>query len=327
MTMTKEQLDRIILTANRNIADGVIEEPRIFFDEIALSNDGEITFGSPDAFKNGEEYPIRIRYMTCAMRYEGSLGSSPTAVDTDERLIQHVGLRFTFHGQDYMGRQFIRAPAWHDVPVAAGPVLTQAQSTLRFDRPFVLSARDSMRVKVQLDVAPTTGQTRTVTVGFTGYGLDSRRPYFFADELAISDALQKELNTAFFRNDGDEPVVMTEMTVYCSAESLAQNPQGNIRIARVQINQLGNGTQAEWVQGPSTDTTGLLAGPQLVPAVLLGTQAGRCIVHRWPPHVDSPDGGILWEPGEGLQLEVDFPAAQPDDQVLAIALIGTIVVS
>lgn len=326
MTLTTEELERVILTANKNLADGVIEEPRIFFDEIALPSDGESVFGSADAFKNGEEYPIRIRYMTCAMRYVGQ-AASPIAVDLDERLIQHVGLRFTFHGQDYMRREFIRAPAWHDVPVAAGPALTQAQSTFRFDRPFILSSRDSMRVRVQLDVAPTTDNTRTFTVGFTGYGLDSRRPYFKAAELDIADVQLHELNTSLFRNDGDEPIVMTEMTVFVGAESLSQNPQGNVRIGRLQINQLGNGTQAEWVQGPSTDTTGLLAGPQLCPAVLFGTQAGRAIVHRWPPNVGEPDGGLLWEPGEGIQLEVDFPAAQPDFQVMAIALIGTIIVS
>ena len=324
MTLSKEQLDRVILTANRNLADGVIEEPRVFFDEIQLANDGESVYGSADAFRNGEEYPIRIRYMTCAMRYLGA-ATSPVVVQ-DERDIQHVGLRFNFHGQDYMRRAFIRAPAWHDVPVAAGPLLTQAQSTMRFDRPFILSSRDSMRVRVQLDVTPTDG-TRTTTVAFTGYGLDSRRPYFKAAELDLANTTIRQLNTAFFRNDGNEPIVMTKMTVFCGAESTAQNPQGNIRIARVQINQLGNGTQAEWFQGPSTDITGLLAGPQLCPAVLLGTQAGRSVVHRWPPLVDSPDGGLIWEPGEGLQLECDFPAAQADDQVLIIALIGTIIVS
>lgn len=325
MTLTKAELERVILTANRNLADGVIEEPRIFFDEIQIPNDGTIGFGSPDAFKNGEEYPIRVRWMTAAMRYKGAL-ASPTFVQ-DERTIQEVGLRFTFHGQDYMRRDFVAAPAWHDVPNSAGPNLSHAQSTFRFDRPFILSARDSMRVKLELDDAPTALNTRNYSVGFTGYGLDSRRPYFKADSLLIGDAARHELNTSMFRNDGDEPIVMTEMTVFIGSESLSGSPQGNIRIGRLQINQLGNGTQGEWMQGPNVDATGLVSGPGLCPAVLLGTQAGRSVVHRWPPLVDDPAGGLIWEPGEGIQLEVQTPAAGTDDMVLAIALIGSIIVS
>jgi len=321
-----EKLDRIIQTATDNIEQGVISEPRIFFDEITIPEDGTIAFGSPDAFKNGEPYPIRIRWMTCGLRYLDAAAGVP-----DERLIQRVGLRFTFHGQDYMRREFVRAPVWHDKPVAGGTPLTNGQSSFVFDRPFVLSARDSMRVKVQLDAAPGSSPpaTRTFAVGFTGYGLDSRRPYFLADELDIADAAQHELNTSMFRNDGDEPIVVTEMGIYVSAESLNSNPTGDIRIGRLQINQLGNGTGAEWVQGPTVDATGLNAGPDLIPAFLLGTQSGRAVVHKWPPMNDDPAGGLYWEPGEGIQLEVQAPASLTggDAAVLAIAMIGSIVVS
>lgn len=323
--MNDRELERIIETAKRNIADGVIEEPRVFFDEIRIPNDGSINFGHADCFKNGEEYPIRIRWMTAAMRYLDESGDT----SVDERLVQRVGVRFTFHGQDYMRRNFIRLPVWHDVPVSAGPALNFAQSSWRFDRPFILSSRDSMRVRVKLDVAPATDNNKPFTVGFTGFGLDTRRPYFKAAEALLTDTVEQHLNTDLFRNDGDEPVVVTEMGVHIGAESQAVNPQGNIRFGRVQIQQLGNGTQAEWLQGPVLDVANTGPGPDLCPAVLLGTKSGRAVVHRWPPKVDAPDGGLYWEPGEGIQVEVQGvnSLVASSNAVLAIALVGSIIVS
>ncbi len=327
MTLTKEQLDRIIATANQNISNGVIQEPRVFFDEILVPNDGTIQYGSADAFRNGEEYPIQIRWMTLGLRYTDTLDSGPT----DERLIQRIALRFNFHGQDYMRNEFVLAPLWHDKPVAGGTILTNGQSTWNFDRPFILSSRDAMRVQVQLDLAPGASPpaTRTMTVGFTGFGLHSRAPYFRAGDLVLSDTLVGTLDPAAFRNDGDEPIVMTTMTVYVSAEDLSQDPTGDIRIGRVSVQQVGNGTQAQWIQGPSVAPGGVGPGSELCPAVLLGSESGRALVHRWPPDVDSPDGGIYWEPGEGIQLQIQAADEIFEDSnlVLQVALLGSIIVS
>lgn len=324
----EQDIQRIIETANQNLAEGVIEEPRVLFDEIEIPADGTVNFGSPDAFRNGEDYPLRIRWMTAALRW---LAIDGETVTSDERLIQRVGLRFTYHGADYMRRQFVNLPVWHDKPTAVGPALEFGTSSWKFDRPFVLSSRDSMNVQVQLDAAPSAGNTRTVTVALTGFGLDSRQPYFRAAELALDDAQIGTLNSDLFRNDGEEPIVMTDLSVHASAESQADSPQGDIRIARVQIQQQGNGTNAQWMQGPNENAAKTGAGPNLCPAALLGCQSGRAIVHNWPPTPDKPDGGLYWEPGEGIQIEVQAPANLAGQgtsaPVLTLAMIGTVIVS
>lgn len=326
--MDSQDIDRIIETANHNIANGVIQEPRVFFDEIEISADGLVSFGSPDAFRNGEEYPIRIRWMTAGLRWLAIDGSTVTA---DERLIQRVSARFTYHGHDYMRREFVPLPLWHDVPVAAGVSLERGHSAWRFDRPFILSARDSMLIRVKLDASPTASNNRPITVGLTGFGLDSRQPYFRSATVNAEDDSTLTLNTDLFRNDGEEPIVMTDMTLHTGAESQAQNPQGDIRISRLSIQQLGNGTNANWIQGPNEAANGTSPGPDLVPSQLLGCRSGRVIVHDWPPTPDKPDGGLYWEPGEGLQVEVQAPedlAGQGvSAPVLVLALIGTIIVT
>ena len=94
-------IDRIIRTAQENICAGRVMEPRWYWDEITLpATTTEVEFSNPDAFKNGEDYPVRITQLTVAIR----------DTEVDARFIQHVGMRLTFHGQDYMGRPFIPTP-------------------------------------------------------------------------------------------------------------------------------------------------------------------------------------------------------------------------
>lgn len=313
--------ERIIRTAKENICKGVIEEPRIFYDEISVPEDGTIGFGAADVFKNGEQYPVKIHWMTCAIGFLDDDGQPIT----DERLIQRVRLRFTFHGQDYMRRAHVLAPVWHNRPAAAPDSVAFGQSSMRPELPWILSARDSLLVRARIDGGVSEGASRTAAFAITGVGLDTSRPYFKAAELDIDDALEHPFNPALFRNDGDEPILVTECAAHLSAESNSQSPQGDIRPLRLAVRQQGNGTQADWVVGPPNFS-------DLAPAVLFGTQAGRAVVHQWPPNEYGGRGapGLYWEPGEGIQVEVRGPDGGLNDGTpvrLVIALVGSLVVA
>ena len=118
-------------------------------------------------------------------------------------------------------------------------------------------------------------------------------------------------------------MVVTELAAHMSAAEGSQSPQGDIRALRLGVRQVGNGTEADWVISPP----GL---PETCPAVLFGTQSGRAIVHRWPPSQPDASPGLFWEPGEGLQVEVEGPAAGltgGSPAILSIALVGSLVVA
>jgi hypothetical protein len=313
-------VSRVIETAKRNIRAGVIREPRIYASDIfvAFTSDGpsQIGYPAPDIFRNGEEYPVRIHTLTASV--VDILGG------TDERWLQRVGLRMIFHDQYYMRRDFVALPIWHNVPVAAAPAIARGQSAWKLHAPFVLSSRDSMDVQFALqDQAPE--GARICSFGMTGVGMDSRRPYFKSASTEITAAFEssalalRPLNPEFLRNDGDEPIVITDVNFFCSAPEDSSNPQGDIRQLRAMIRQMGNGTQAQWVNGAVQQTTGGFV-PGAVYAPNLGVTSGRCLVHHFPGE------GLLWEPGEGIRIEAarlrDFE--DPVGTLINVALIGTI---
>jgi hypothetical protein len=120
--------------------------------------------------------------------------------------------------------------------------------------------------------------------------------------------------TGDYRNDGAEPVLLTDMVVNTGGiVGDADQSVGNIRNVRVQITQVGNGTGANWMIGP----TGASA-PQAVCAANLGLFSGRCIVHEFPGE------GLLWEPGEGIDVSVQGLDGFDDPAFLSIALAGYI---
>jgi len=168
-----------------------------------------------------------------------------------------------------------------------------------------------MNVAVALEEDP--GATaRRVAVSFTGIGMLSRRPYFLESDASVGDLNQVILPTDNFRTDGAEPVIITDMAINCSA--LLNDPDtdlGDVRMVRVQVRQVGNGTNADWFTGPIGVTPPL---PQC-PAALLGMLTGRCIVHEFP------GDGLLWEPGEGLSVEMaELPGSTRDAAGIRMAI-------
>lgn len=306
---TYEYQQWLLKLAIDNLDKGVIYEPRGYFDEILVPDTTDITARSAaEVFQNGERFPVRLTHVTASMQYL----DAENAV-TDEREIQRVGLSMQFHDQWYMNDRFVTVPAWGTDIVAAAPEVSLGTSAWRFEKPFILSSRDTLDVKVQLIQPALTGIP--VTVSFTGIGMKSKRPYFFSGSVALTDATLQTIPGSLFKNDGAEPVLVTDMTVNCAGALGSDDPTGDIRNVRVQIRQQGNGTGSRWFIGPTTPTI-----IQAVGATNLGVYSGRAVVHRFPGE------GLLWEPGEGIDVWVQRLVESAVGVKLSVGLFGYIAV-
>lgn len=308
-----------------NVLDGVTNEPRLYFDTIQLGLPLVEVTGHPDVFRNGEDFPVRITHILMAM---DRLGSDPQQSPIPPMFIQRVGVRLKFHDQYYMApysaapflqgiapgiaRQvFVTAPAWSLNATSAADIVSDGASAWQFQRPFVLSVRDTLRVDVKLD-AEAEGVV-PVTVSFTGIGMLSRKPYFFGGSILLHFPVRETISTDNYQNDGTEPVLITNMTVNCAGDLIGADPTGDISRVSVGVRQIGNGTNASWMRGPINDPPIV---PDLVPATLLGQQSGRAIVHR------LPGNGLLWAPGEGIVAQVQLLDIVNQDLAVAKINIG-----
>jgi hypothetical protein len=306
----QRDVDHIVNLAAEDICNGVIEEPRVFYDVITLLANGLPSSGDPNTFINGEQFPIRITQASFALR--GAV-EDDVFVLPDERLLQRVGIRFVFHDQYYQTSAFQPAPLWSN-KVVSGPVaLTPGVASYTFDRPAILSARDTLRVVVALEAATDANTFRRASVSFYGTGVQSKRPYFLGSARNLSTVAQQVVQGADFRNDGTEPIALTDMTVELSAQDDDPVGAGDVRLLRVQVRQLGNGIGADWFIGPQTP---LPIGQCF--AGLLGFTQGRAVVHQFPGE------GLLWEPGEGVRVEGSALAAESEGLNLIVGLSGYI---
>lgn len=310
-TDSKQNVDRLVKLAAKNITKGVIEEPRVYYDVITLAAPqgggptlpGPTSLGDPDVFINREKFPVRITRMSAQLLWKQVEGG---VVGLNESMIQGAGLRVRHHDDYYMSNRFLPIPQWANQYVALSPSVTLSTSTWTFDCPVILSARDSLRVEagVVLDLNnyfdPATVEDVMVSVSFTGTGLLSGRPYFYGAEqvLPTTPGSKVTLQPTNLRNTGAEPVALTSMTVSQPGFTLDDGDSqlfqgGNIRLVDIQIRQQGNGTNADWFRGPSQPTL----RPRC-PAGLLGYNGGRAVVHA------LPGDGLIWEPGDGITPEL-----------------------
>ena len=303
------EIDYLVKLAAQNVTDGVLEEPRVYYDLLTLSSQQVNTVSNPDVFSNGEQFPVRITGMTLAVQPDFL-----QAVGIDERLIQRVGLRLRYHDNFYQSSALVPAPLWANKVVAAPALTSSGVSSYSFDRPVILSARDALAIEVALASAPAT--PRRVSCSVTGTGLLSKRPYFFSSAVELSTTTKAMLPIEGLRNDGAEPIALTDLTFHCGAEDADPVGAGDIRQLFAQVHQVGNGTQADWFVGANAP----VPIPQC-PGVLLGKTAGRAIVHEFP------GDGVLWEPGEGLTLEALPLDASAVNVTLAVGLHGYLVVT
>lgn len=308
--MDHDLTENVIALARENISAGRIIEPRVFYDSLTMpATAGQIVQGNPDVFRNGEQFPVRITHILAAYRPTSNEVSS----NPDERILQRANLRISQHDHFYMNRNFVPLPLWSNVVVAGPDVLQRQTATWHFMQPFIIATRDTMLVQLVLEFAVASG-ARTAGVSFMGYGLVSKQPIFVGATAELTNLVPATLPTDRFRNDGAEPWVITDMVISCSAESTASGA-GDIRQLRLQLRQVGNGTNADWCVGP----IGAVPLPQC-PAFLFGKTTGRALVHR------IPGDGWLWEPGEGVSVEATESVTSNECR-LAIGMLGHIEVT
>lgn len=309
--------DYVIRTAKTALLrKGVINEPRTMFDEIPVpTSTGIIGPGSPGTFINGEPWPIRLTHIVASTRYLAAdginLGNDLTA--------NLIGMRLLFHDQYFMNPQFVAIPTWGNKATANANPSDEGTSHWDFvanGQPFVLSARDTLVVSCQLQVAPEEGTSVPVTVTFLGIGLISRRPYLLQGSRDISSLAPVDLSTVDFRNDGLEPIAITDMQVTVGGTSL-EAPQGQVANLRFNVKQVGNGTNTWWFAGPTAPVN-----QQRMQANLAGLTTGRAVVCQ------LPGDGFIWEPGEGMTVEVGARTnfGEIPQQTLCVALAGYVMV-
>lgn len=263
--MADRTRDDLVVLAKSNVCSGVIEEPRVF-----TPTDG--------VFRNNEKFPVRITHLV--MNPQPSEGIHFAGTDINIRMFDHT----------YLVRGLtLPAFLFANTVLGASDVITRNSAAWKFERPFILSSRDSMEVRIQ--VTSGIGEGRQVQVTFTGIGAQSKRPYFLCGEATLTDTDAITMDVEQFRTDGTEPIVITDVVVTCGAyldgEGLVGGDQGDISLVNINIRQLGNGTGQWWAS-----TTGAVP---MVPALLWGISSGTAIVHRFA------GDGLIWEPGEGLE--------------------------
>ncbi len=312
--------------ASRNVHDGVCYEPRLKTQLFDFKVDAQVSpLASDDAtFLNNEQDPVRITHLVAAIRDDG------TGEGTDPRLVQRFGLRIRAHDTYYMNDQFVQLPLWANRVVAATDVATRSLASWVYGfgahrGGFFMGDRDNLEVKVALEYAvdAETEEALTVWVTFHGVGAISRRPKQltgFRTFTAADGTASRAIAPEAYRNDGTEPLEITEMTIHVQAADAGAgaDPTGNIRRVKVLARQNGNGTNQRWTSTPAAEPG------NLVPAALWGLTTGRAIVHELPKNDDGYPGW-LWYPDEGLTLEV-MPNAGLTPCAVYIGLVGHIVV-
>jgi hypothetical protein len=274
----------------------------------------------PLTFMNGEKFPVRILYMTA--NTVGATGDNLVAEGLfGERLIQGIGLRMRFHDQFYMRTSFTRLANWGTHVTASSDNNSYYTSSHKTWRPVVLSARDSFEVRVKavqpLAAFPQPSEDNPwqVTTTFTGIGIFSKRPYVLSGSTILESAMTMQLDVGDFKNDGAEPILITDVTHNAVRFTDAGTLTPVLPFVNIGIKQIGNGTNADWVVSKPGE-------PNLAPAPVWGSYSGRALVHRFPGQ------GLIWEPGEGITLGINqtFGADLDAGTFTNIALVGYIAI-
>lgn len=298
--------------AARELIEGQHYEPRLYFAPFVFDGSTQRVFAQPSIFRNGEKYPLRITHLVMAMAYESSDQQSP--VGGDERMVQRYGLRVRNHGTYYQNSRYTALPLYANKATSALDVISRAQSSWRFQRPFVMGNRDTFQVEVQLFVAPGSGSER-VTVTFQGVGLYSRQPKMLTGYVELSNTEKTAIDVDNYRNDGTEPLEIQQIEIHHAPSEDTADPVGNIRNVRLRVRLNGNGTNQWWNVGPINVT----GWSDLVPAHLWGLETGRSIIH------ELPGAGWLFYPNEEIVPEMESFVTSREETVL-LALAGYIIV-
>jgi hypothetical protein len=359
--------DQVVQFASRNTGEGVLVEPRFYYDILDFprlvdssgpSPDSTIVANSdPGAYVNAEQFPVRLTQMIVSVLPMIQPDNPEVLVYPALSDVQKVFLRVERYGEFYMSEIPLRAVNFANKNVA--PPTSTGQGTVmhKFHTPVVLASRDSFRVEFSLSTPlgynsvwfppygdGTLGQSGAAViepgnlrcnVQFAGVGMISGRPYVFGGEGTFVGG-SWVVDSAQMINASNEPVAITQVTASANFNvALVFNPifpdalppgtfPADVRFMSIQIRQQGNGTQANWMRGPTNPVN-----ITRMPLSLLGTDMGSAVVH------EIPGDGLTLEPGETVRVQGNFalpelPAEVPMPQFrfpVYVAFAGYIMVT
>lgn len=303
--------------ANKNWVNGVFTEPRVYFGNLRFLTNGPIVVVSDrGAFRNNERFPVRITHALISRN-----APSQGATESTSGIIANYALHLILNNNDYQVRRAIPIPCWQNVP-STPPEGAESSGTWWFPQPFILCARDTMRVEAQLVTATSQGTARQYDVTFDGVGTMSQRPYRLASVIKLSTTGVEIMNPDDFRNDGVEPISIYAMSHSISSEDFTATAAASLNEVRIQIQQIGNGTNAPWIQGPVDPFYTRCPANLVCPTTIADT-----VVHEFPT-TDEGAPGVLLEPGEGFSVGIRklYPTNEPNkDETLLVSLCGYII--
>jgi hypothetical protein len=301
----------LVKLAAGKVEKGILQEPRAYYDIFAVNDDGTPTAGNAEIFRNGEDFPVMLKHVVFGL---GALSQDGKNTQ-DPRNIGFIGVNFRWHDQFYMNPSFNSAPSWGNVHNAGPQPIVVSTAAWKFPVPFIMSARDTLKIDCQALVSPPQDEPFQFQMNFNGIGMLSGRPYVLSGQVNLPDQQESALPTQYLRNDGGEPIVVVDGTANLSSPEGDLDPQADISQVAFNVRQIGAGTNAQWFQGPNN--TGL---PELMPAHLFGVTMGRVIVHKFP------GDGMMLNPGEAFSVAAQ--ASKHDlGAILNIAAFGYLIVT
>ncbi len=309
----RRYIDYLVELAAKNPTTGIVEEPRAYYDVIEILADSRPAYSTPGVFQNGERFPVVLTHMTAFVR--PTFDESPPA-GFNEEAIQKIAMRIQWDDTFYQSSLFVDLPSWANVVNTDNPTLSRANVAFQLERPLILPSRDSLDIRVALE-DPTVDGARRVALALEGTGLLSQRPYLFSASRDLTNTNVAQLDPEQFRNGGSEPVALTDLVAQVGAEAEDPIGRGDIRYGAVNIRVIGNGTQADFFQGPAVPALTL----PYMPMALLGKTVGRAVCHRFP------GDGLRVEPGNSFQVQLQGLDSSVTGLDVALALHGTLFVT
>lgn len=327
--MSDFRMKSLVDAAQNALDEKIIYEPRGYFNVLPYIQSTQRYSIAEEAYRNGEQFPVTLTHATIFTTNLSVFGG------VDERNIQEVGLRMTYHNQQYMNDEFLPCPLWmNKVTATADPTGFISQSwdlTEMTEKPFVMMHGDTVEFDV-FGVADAADEPLLVSVSMRGIGMLSYRDRMFTGEAVVpagtQDGVRTRLPTNNYRNDGSEPILITEITLNYFDSEVELQPDVQEGRVFLQARRVGSGTNANWFSGPKTpiDLSALAPGVfdfriDGMLAALMGVSTGRAIVHRFP----EP---WVWQPGDGLDEVAIAPTVTSPTiaQAIHVALTGYITI-
>ncbi len=326
----------IIQFASRNRGEGVLIEPRFYYDRLdftstlvseqALPYSQEVPQTDPDSYKNGEQFPVRLTHMIVAPALMQET-SDNAVVFTRSSLAQKLMLRVERYGEYYMNETHIRASAWHNVACAPPANVGESLVSHTFFQPVVLSARDSLRVDIEaiypaasqqmfipppgatqevlLNSVPVDGLGATlggeVYVALGGGGTRYGRPYVLsggARPTTEGGLTFFSVDPSQLQNIGNEPIALTSISVNAAVKTIF-DPNNQPTPGRIYDTRFFRVRIRQQGNGTQANWFRGPTFPQLIdrmPLSMLGTSINTAVVHRFP------GDGIQLDPGEFVRV-------------------------